>query len=88
LKFKDGLFEEAEDYFNQASSCFELTKSWTSLVQFYLTVGRMEIMVSRHEPADEYIAKARKIAKDLGDPEPIMKALQEIEQFKNTVDKK
>ena len=48
----------------------------------------MEIMVSRYEPADEYIAKARKIAKDLGDPDPIMQALQEIEKFKNTVDKK
>ena len=88
LKFKDFLFEEAENYFNQASSCFEKTKSWTSLIQFYLTVARMEIMVSRYDPADEFIAKARKIAKDLGDPEQIMKALQDIEKFKDSVDKK
>jgi tetratricopeptide (TPR) repeat protein len=88
LKFKDSLFEEAEEYFNQASSCFEQTKSWTSLVQFYLTVARMEIMVSRYDPADVFLAKAREIARDLGDPEQIMKAIKEIDEFKNTVDKK
>jgi hypothetical protein len=82
------LFEEAEEYFNQASSCFEQTKSWTSLVQFYLTVARMEIMVSRYDPADVFLAKAREIARDLGDPEQIMKAIKEIDEFKNTVDKK
>ena len=88
LKFKDMLFEEAENHFNEASNCFEQTKSWTSLIQFYLTVARMEIMVSRYDPADEFTAKARKIAKDLGDPPQIMAALQDIEKFKDTVDKK
>ena len=82
------MFEEAESYFTQASECFENTSSWTSLTQFYLTVARMEILVSRYDQADEYISKARKVAKDLGDPEPIMKAIQEIEKLKDSVDKK
>ena len=88
LKFKDYLFEEAESYFVQAGECFEKTNSWTSLIKFDLTVARMEILVSRYDQADEYISKARKIAKDLGDPEPIMKAIQEIEKLKDSVDKK
>jgi hypothetical protein len=45
-------------------------------------------MVSRYDPADVFLAKAREIARDLGDPEQIMKAIKEIDEFKNTVDKK
>jgi hypothetical protein len=82
------LFEEAENYFAQASGCFEKTSSWTSLIQFYLTVARMETLISRYDQGDEYISTARKIAKDLGDPEQIMRAIQDIEKLKDSVDKK
>jgi hypothetical protein len=44
--------------------------------------------VSRKDPADKYLDKARAIAKEMGDPEHLMKAIQEIDKLKDSIDKK
>ena len=88
LKFKDAKYDEAENYFSQAAVCFKETNSWSSLIQFNMTVARMQILVGRFDEFDRYLKDAREIARDLGDPKPIMEAIQAMEKLKDEIDKK
>ena len=88
LRFKEGHYEEAENYFDKASENFADVKSYVNLAQLYLTLARMETIVSRQEATDKYLGKAREVAKELGDPEYLMKSIQEVEKLKDSIDKK
>ena len=37
---------------------------------------------------DKYLKDAREVARDLGDPEPIMEAIKAMEKMKDEIDKK
>ncbi|MDC0947157.1 tetratricopeptide repeat protein, partial [Nitrospinaceae bacterium] len=88
LKFKDAKYDEAENYFSEAAVCFKETNSWSSLIQFNMTVARMQILVGRFDEFDRYLKDAREIARDLGDPKPIMEAIRAMEKLKDEIDKK
>ena len=88
LKFKDAKYDDAEKYFGQAAECFRETKNWSNLIQFNLTVARMQLLVGRFDEFDSYLKDAREIARDLGDPEPIMEAIQAMEKMRDEIDKK
>ena len=88
LKFKDMKYDDAERYFEQAAECFRETKNWSNLIQFNMTVARMQIVVGRFDEFDRYLKDAREIARDLGDPEPIMEAIKAMEKMKDEIDKK
>ena len=81
-------YDDAEEYFGQAAECFRETKNWSNLIQFNMTVARMQILVGRFEEFDKYLKDAREIARDLGDPEPIMEAIKAMEKMKDEIDKK
>ena len=76
LKFKDMKYDDAEEYFGQAAKCFREIKNWSNLIQFNMTVARMQILVGRFEEFDKYLKDAREIARDLGDPELSWKLLR------------
>ena len=80
--------DEAEACFDSAAEFFEKAKNTVGLLQLFLTVARMELVVSRTEPSDKYLDQARQVSKDLGDPEHITRAIEQIEKMKENVDKK
>ncbi|HJL73523.1 MAG TPA: hypothetical protein QGI40_06680, partial [Nitrospinaceae bacterium] len=86
LKFKDGKIDEAEVNFDKAVDYFKEANNTPSLLQLFLTVARMELIVSRKEQSEKYLDQARIICKDLGDPEAIVKSIEEIEKVKDSVD--
>jgi uncharacterized membrane protein len=53
-----------------------------------MTVARMQILVGRFDEFDRYLKDAREIARDLGDPKPIMEAIRAMEKLKDEIDKK
>ena len=81
-------YDDAEEYFGQAAKCFREIKNWSNLIQFNMTVARMQIVVGRFDEFDKYLKDAREIARDLGDPEPIMEAIKAMEKMKDEIDKK
>ena len=52
----------------------------------FLTVARMELVISRKEQSEKYLDQAKIICKELGDPEDLVKNIEEIEKVKDTVD--
>ena len=77
--YKNDDFDKAADYFKEAGNK-------ASLLQLYLTVARMELVISRMEQSEKYLEPARIICKELGDPEDLVKAIEEIEKIKESVD--
>ena len=86
MKFKDGHIDEAEENFDKAIDCFKEADNKASLLQMFLTVARMELLVSRKEQSEKYLDQAKIICKELGDPEDLVKNIKEIEKVKDTVD--
>ena len=58
IKFKDLKYDDAEKYFGQAAECFRETKNWSNLIQFNLTVARMQLLVGRFDEFDKYLKDA------------------------------
>jgi len=86
LKFKDGQIDEAEANFDKAIDYFKEADNKASLLQLFLTVARMELLLSRKEQSEKYLDQAKIICKELGDPEDLVKNIEEIEKVKDTVD--
>ena len=86
LKFKSGQMDEAEINFDKAVDYFKNAGNRPSLLQLFLTVARMELLVSRKEQSEKYLDQAKAICKELGDPEDLVKNIEEIEKVKDTVD--
>jgi len=86
LKFKDGQVDEAEANFDKAIDYFKEADNKASLLQLFLTVARMELLLSRKEQSEKYLDQAKIICKELGDPEDLARNIEEIEKVKDTVD--
>ena len=82
LRFKGEKFDEAEVDFDKAGTLFEEVQNATSRAQLFLTVARMELVVSRVDSCGKYLDLAKKVSKELGDPKPITQAIEEIEKMK------
>tara|TARA_Y100000294_G_scaffold26409_1_gene22348 strand:- start:236 stop:610 length:375 start_codon:yes stop_codon:yes gene_type:complete len=85
LKFKSEKFDEAEVDFDKAGTLFEEVQNTASRAQLFLTVARMELVVSRVGPSGKYLDLAKKVSKELGDPKPITQAIEEIEKMKEAL---
>ena len=80
------MIDEAEVNFDKAVDCFREANNKPSLLQLFLTVARMELVVSRKEQGEKYLDQAKIICKELGDPEDLVRNIEEIEKVKDTVD--
>ena len=87
VKFKGGKFDDADNYFDKAAQCFSEISSLINLVQLYMTVARLNLVTSRKESTSANLEKAKKVAKELGDPESVIKSIGEIEEMLNKIDK-
>ncbi|NIQ03316.1 MAG: hypothetical protein GWM98_25485 [Nitrospinaceae bacterium] len=88
MKFKENQFDAAEELFEKASQSFQQAERKGPQVQLHLTVTRMQLVAGRKEPADVHLDKAREIVRELGDPEELLKIIQELEKIKDAIDKR
>ena len=87
LKFKGDNYEEADRHFDNAAQCFSDTKSLVNLVQLHMTVAKLNLIESRKEPTQTNLEKAKQAAKELGDPESLLKSIGELEAMLEKLDK-
>ena len=80
-------FEEADVYFDKAAQCFSEINSLVNLVQLHLTTARLNLVSSRKDATTANLENAKKVAKDLGDPESVMKSITDIEEMLSKIDK-